>query len=173
MFMLMMLKSTIWRDGRMKNRNQEHSNNWKTPINIRKWILKNYGPYFDPCPYMSNFDGLKIEWKELNYVNPGYDLKTKTDFVIKSIEQAKKQKICLVLIPFTPETKLFHDYIYPEATKIFIPPFRPQFAGFNTKGKYVTNQSGQSAIVLIEFDYFNFYIRNGKMPVFEIWDLEK
>lgn len=154
----------------MKNRNQNHSNHWKTPTYISRWIKDNYGKYFDPCPYMANFNGLEIEWESLNYVNPGYDLTTKTEFVKKAALESKYGRTSLVLIPFTAETRLFHDYIYPNASTILIPKFRPQFAGFNTKGKYVTDQTGQNTIVLIVFDGRSNYF---KMPEFKIWDLKR
>ena len=155
----------------MKNRNQNHSNHWKTPTYISRWIKENYGICFDPCPYMSNFDGLIIPWTKLNYVNPGYDINTKSKFVIKStIELKDNDNISLVLIPFTAETKLFHEFVYPYANKILIPPFRPQFAGFNTEGKYVTDKSGQNTIVLIEFSpNYNIY----EMPELVKWNLKK
>lgn len=155
----------------MKNRNQNHSNHWKTPIYISRWIKENYGICFDPCPYMSSFNGLMIPWKNLNYVNPGFDLKTKTEFIKKAVLELKLNgNKSLILIPFTAETNLFHDCIYPYANIIYIPKFRPQFAGFNTKGKYVTNNSGQSTIVLIELSEG---YKLDEMPVIKKWDLTR
>ena len=46
------------------------TDDWRTPSKIYKKFM-NLG-YFDPCPYQANFDGLKIEWKERNFVNPPY-----------------------------------------------------------------------------------------------------
>lgn len=156
----------------MKNRNQNHSNHWKTPTYISRWIKENYGKCFDPCPYMANFDGLEIDWKGLNYVNPGFDLNTKVMFVEKVVKEARFFDCrSLVLIPATLETNLFRDYVYPYANKIYIPPFRPQFAGFNTKGKYVTDQSGQSTIVLIEFDGMRY--DKSAMPELIKWNLKR
>lgn len=156
----------------MKNRNQEHSNHWKTPRYISEWIKKNYGKCFDPCPYMANFDGLAIPWKDLNYVNPGFDLKTKTSFVKKAIrEQIDYNRTSLVLIPGTLETNLYFDLIYLFANKIYVPSFRPKFAGFNTKVKYVTDQTGQSTIVLIEFNGNSWNV--DEMPKLVRWDLKR
>lgn len=64
------------------------SDNWRTPKIIYDAYINNN--YFDPCPYESNFDGLSIEWKEKNFVNPPYSQISK--WVNKSIEEHKKGK---------------------------------------------------------------------------------
>lgn len=61
--------------------------------------------YFDPCPYKSNFNGLEIEWKDKNFVNPPYS-KIK-EFVDKAIEEHKKGKVVVLLIPARTDTKYF------------------------------------------------------------------
>ena len=50
------------------------SNNqcWATPKNIYNHFVKKHG-YFDPCPENPKFNGLEIEWKEKNFVNPPYN----------------------------------------------------------------------------------------------------
>ena len=64
------------------------SDNWKTPYLIyRYYWMQNY---FDPCPYNSSFDGLQIDWKERNFVNPPYSQISK--WIDKSIEEHKKEK---------------------------------------------------------------------------------
>ena len=46
------------------------SDNWATPkIMYQEYVNKGF---FDPCPLNSNFDALKIEWKDKNFVNPPY-----------------------------------------------------------------------------------------------------
>ncbi len=61
------------------SRNSDH---WRTPKIIYEYYMK-IGSY-DPCPYDSEFDGLQIEWKEKNFVNPPYSQISK--WVDKSIE---------------------------------------------------------------------------------------
>jgi len=141
----------------MKNRNQNHEGNWRTPIAIKRWIVQTYGKYFDPCPFccdLEKYNGLTDDWsKNLNYINPDFDLKIKKAFVERArIEGLFCGSTNIVLIPATLETKLFHDVIYPYATKILIPKGRPRFAGINTKGKYVLDKTGQSGVVIIIFD---------------------
>ena len=82
----------------------KESDNWSTPKIIYKRYIEKLR-YFDPCPLNSAFDGLEIEWKEYNFVNPPYS-KIK-QFVDKAIEEHKKGKQILLLIPARTDTKYF------------------------------------------------------------------
>ena len=98
----------------MKNRNLKHSDNWKTPESFYSELNKEFDFNFDPCPYTNDepeFDGLSIEWKERNFINPPYSRKLKEAFVIKAIEEANKGKLCVLLLPVSTSTKLFHEKI--------------------------------------------------------------
>lgn len=64
---------------------------------------------FDPCPFNSNFDGLKIEWMERNFVNPPFSKISK--FIDKSIEEHKKGKLVILLIPARTDTKYFKKLV--------------------------------------------------------------
>ena len=87
----------------------KNTDDWKTPSSLyNKMMSLNY---FDPCPYQSTFDGLTIEWRNKNYVNPPYS-KLKV-WIIKAIEEAKKGKEIILLIPARTDTqafKLLYDY---------------------------------------------------------------
>lgn len=83
------------------------SDNWRTPKIIYDAYMNNN--YFDPCPYESNFDGLSIEWKEKNFVNPPYSQISK--WVNKSIEEHKKGKEIVLLIPARTDTKYFRKIV--------------------------------------------------------------
>ena len=77
------------------------SDDWSTP----KELYKEFSDYFDPCPLHSSFDGLSIEWKDKNFVNPPYsNLKR---WIFKSIEESKKGKEVVLLIPSRTDTKAF------------------------------------------------------------------
>jgi len=65
--------------------------------------------YFDPCPYMSVFDGLEIEWGEKNFVNPPYS-KIK-EFVDKAIEEHKNHREVVLLIPARTDTQYFKKLV--------------------------------------------------------------
>lgn len=85
----------------------KQSDNWSTPKVIYDYYINQN--YFDPCPLNSEFDGLEIEWKEKNFVNPPYS-KIK-NFVDKSIEEAKKGKNVVLLIPARTDTKWFRKLV--------------------------------------------------------------
>lgn len=124
----------------MKNRNLEHKDDWATPPYFYQKLTNAYNFNFDPCPFMhdiNKWDALKIEWKERNYINPPYSLKLKEAFVKKAIEESKKGKLCVMLLPVSTSTKLFHDFILPNANKIEFVKKRIPFIGVNSKGKYV------------------------------------
>ena len=135
----------------MKNRIQIHDN-WQTPKYILDQIREEFGEFFDPCPVNSDFDGLEIDWKDVNYINPPYSLKMKTAFVKKAIEESKKGKVCIMLIPVSTSTKLFHEDILTNADEIRFVKGRINFNGFDTQGsngkKY---QSGQMDSMIVVF----------------------
>jgi hypothetical protein len=83
---------------------------WLTPPELKESIYKEFGITFDPCPYPKpeDFDGLRCEWGERNYVNPPFgsyicsvDGKKKgpTAWVRKSIEEYKKGKLVIFVYP--------------------------------------------------------------------------
>lgn len=127
----------------MKNRSQNHSDNWATPARyLREWE-KEFGKMFDPCPYNSDFDGLSIEWEERNFVNPPYSRKLKEKFILKALEESKREKLCVLLLPVSTSTKIFHQFIKPNASEIRFIEGRIPFVGINTKGQAVNfHQNG-------------------------------
>lgn len=83
------------------------TDNWATPKVMYEFYIRN--DYFDPCPLNSEFNGLEIEWKEKNFVNPPYS-KIKL-FIDKSIEEHKKGKKVILLIPARTDTKYFRKLV--------------------------------------------------------------
>jgi hypothetical protein len=125
----------------MKNRNLQNSDHWATPKDFYEKLNKEFSFDFDPCPLYSSFEGLCIEWGKSNFVNPPYSKDLKEKFVLKAIEEAKKGKKCVLLLPVSTSTKLFHDHIQPNAKEIRFVKGRIKFLGINTKGEYVTDKS--------------------------------
>lgn len=180
----------------MKNRNLDHKDHWKTPSDFYLPLNEIYNFDFDPCPFMhdiSVWNGLKIEWGERNFVNPPYsDLKAsgflKTSFIYKAIEESRKGKLCVCLLPVSLGTKLFHDHIAKDASKIHILKGRINFEGINAKGQIVNipnptyetflfegkliplhiQKSGQHESMLIEFDGRKEFSLSAKYQFFTI-----
>lgn len=136
----------------MKNRNLEHSDNWATPKELYDSLNEVFHFDFDPCPLNSEFDGLTIEWGQSNYVNPPYSKVLKEAFVLKAVEESKKGKLCVMLLPVSTSTKLFHEVIMPNAKEIRFLKGRVKFLGVNTKGEYVTNKTPMHDSMLIIFN---------------------
>lgn len=94
----------------------KQSDNWRTPELIYNQFLKEN--YFDPCPYESKFDGLLIEWGGKNFVNPPYSQIKK--WVDKCIEEHKKGKEIILLIPARTDTQYFRKLVDYGVNIIFI-----------------------------------------------------
>ena len=87
-------------------------------------------------------------------MNPPYSLTLKTAFVLKAIEQMRKGKTSVMLLPVSTSTSLFHDYIKPNAHEIRFVRKRIKFLGVNTKGEYVTNKTPMHDSMVIVFKGF-------------------
>ncbi len=127
----------------MKKIHINNDDNYATPPEIYNELNKEFNFDFDPCPYCEGevVDGLSIEWGKSNYINPPYsDLKAsgylKSIFVKKSIEESKKGKLCVLLLPVSTSTKLFHDYIKPNATEIRFLKGRIKFGKRDENGNF-------------------------------------
>ena len=139
----------------MKNRNLEHKDDWATPDYVLNPLYKEFGDLFDPCPFqhnVSDWDGLDIEWANKNFINPPYSRVLKNNFVLKAIEESKKGKLCVILLPVSTSTKLFHEHILPNKTEIRFLKGRVKFKGYNTKGEFVTSKCGMHDSMLVIFD---------------------
>lgn len=117
----------------MKNRNLVHSDNWATPPELYNELNKEFCFDHDPCP-LNGTGGLEADWGNSNFVNPPYSRKLKEAFVRKAVEESKKGKTCVLLLPVSTSTALFHDWIKPNAKEIRFLRGRVRFLGTNTKG---------------------------------------
>jgi len=123
----------------MKNRNLKHKDDWKTPDDVFDLLNTEFDFDFDPCPLKHNlnkWDGLEIEWGKRNFINPPYSRKLKEAFIKKAFEESKKGKLCVMLLPVSTSTKIFHEIIYPNA-EIRFHRGRIPFLGVNSFGKKV------------------------------------
>ena len=140
----------------MKNRNLNHSDNWATPKEFYDKLNAEFAFDFDPCPLNENEitpdkDGLLIEWGQRNYINPPYSRKLKEAFVMKAIEESKKGKLCVMLLPVSTSTKLFHEAIQPNANEIRFIKGRIKFVGVNTKGELVNDKAPMHDSMIVVF----------------------
>ena len=106
----------------MKNRNIRHSDDWATPPQFYDRLNEEFNFNFDPCPFqhdIKDWDGIEIEWKERNFINPPYQRKLKEAFTIKAIEESKKGKLCVMQLPVSTSTQLFHRHILPFMSGVF------------------------------------------------------
>jgi hypothetical protein len=80
---------------------------WLTPPDIYAGLNEEFGFDFDPCPYPRpfGFDGLSVAWGKVSYCNPPFRAKdalggrAATPFVRKAIEEHKKGKTVVLLLP--------------------------------------------------------------------------
>lgn len=119
-----------------------HKDNWATPKDFYDKLNNEFNFDFDPCPLncgeiTPDKDGLIVEWGQRNFINPPYSRKLKEQFVKKAIEQSKQGKLCVMLLPVSTSTVLFHDFIKPNAKEIRFVRGRISFEGINTFGEIV------------------------------------
>ena len=135
----------------MKNRNLDHKDDWATPHYFYEKLNQEFNFDFDPCPLFSTFNGLEIEWGKVNFVNPPYSRKLKEMFILKALEESKKNKKCILLLPVSTSTKIFHEIILPNAKEIRFIKGRIKFEGTNTFGEKVLNKTGMHDSMIVVF----------------------
>ena len=133
----------------MKNRNLEHKDHWATPRDFYNKLDAEFHFDFDPCPLHSDFDGLIIEWGKSNFVNPPYSRKLKEAFTHKALQESLKGKVCVLLLPVSTSTVIFHEIIRPNAEIRFLRG-RLKFKGVNSTGEPSTG-CGQHDSMLVIF----------------------
>ena len=138
----------------MKNRNVNSGDDWATPDDFYKKLNDEFKFNFDPCPIHSDFDGLEESWGTRNYINPPYSRKLKEAFIRKAYAESLKGNICVMLLPVSTSTKIFHEIIYPNAEIRFVAG-RIKFIGINTFGEKVTNKCGMHDSMVVIFNNKN------------------
>lgn len=142
----------------MKNRNKPANDNWATPDYLYKQLNAEFNFDFDPCPL--NFDpitpetdGLLKQWGSRNFINPPYGDKLKQLFVKKALIEAMKGKLCVLLLPVSTSTDLFHTHIKPYAKEIRFLKGRVKFEGVNERGERAKGTGRfDSMLVVFEFE---------------------
>lgn len=83
-----------------------------------QWILDMFDDYHDVCPSNPLFDGLTTNWLAKNYCNPPYSEKEK--WIRKAIEQMKKGKLTVMLLPMSPDTTWYINLVVPNAEILYL-----------------------------------------------------
>lgn len=138
----------------MKNRNLDHKDDWATPKEFYNKLNNEFDFNFDPCPFQHDmeWDGLVVEWKERNFINPPYSRGLKEAFVRKAIKESYQGKLCVMLLPVSTSTQLFHKDILPNAKEIRFVEKRIKFCGINSFGEYVDGKAGMHDSMVVIFD---------------------
>ena len=142
----------------MKNRNLPHSDNWATPAYIYDKLNEEFHFDFDPCPLkhdITKWDGLQIPWGDPGtavFINPPYSKELKNPFILKAAEESRRGLICVLLLPVSTSTKIFHDVILANISQpIRFFKGRIKFLGHDSFGRYVTNKSPMHDSMLCVF----------------------
>lgn len=83
--------------------------NWITPERFYQELNKEFNFDFDPCPVNPKFDGLAIDWKRSNFVNPPYNQIKR--WLVKGFSEWKKGKTVVFLIPSRTDTIWWHEFV--------------------------------------------------------------
>ena len=138
------IQIVVLRSKKYENRNLQLNDDWKTPRDLYNSLDKEFHFDFDPCPFKHDitlWNGLDIEWRECNFVNPPYSRKLKEEFIKKAYQEYLKNKTVVMLLPVSTSTKIFHEIIYPNCEIRFLKG-RVKFEGINSFGEVVLNKCG-------------------------------
>lgn len=93
---------------------------WETPLELFSILNEEFGFRCDVAANDSNKkcsayitmeeDALKASWMNVNWCNPPYS--KVREFVAKAVEEQKKGKLTVMLIPARTDTRFFHEHIY-------------------------------------------------------------
>lgn len=135
---------------------RNNSDNWSTPKDLYDKLNEEFHFDFDPCPLnigeiTPDKDGLLIEWGQRNFVNPPYSRALKEAFINKAYTESLKGKLCVLLIPVSTSTDIFHDLILPKASEIRFIKRRVQFVGSNNQGTFINKVNAMKDSMIVVF----------------------
>jgi len=101
-----------------------------------------------------SFDGLDpaVVWGERNFINPPYSQELKEAFIARAANEAASGALCVLLIPASVSTAVFHDVILPNASEIRFLRGRVAFVGYNTRGEWTEGACGMHDSMIVIFD---------------------
>lgn len=129
----------------VKNKSTETLDTWLTPSQFYNELNSRFNfDDFDPCPPDNDlelFNGLSVDWANTTYCNPPYSQKLKEKFIYKAYSESLKHKLCILLLPVSTSTKIYHELILPNARVEFLKG-RLKFEGFDRDGNWVNPNTG-------------------------------
>ena len=108
----------------------------QTPQELYQQLDSEFHFDFDPCPNSPSFNGLEVEWGRSNYVNPPYS--DKVSWIKKAIQESRKGKLAVMLLPVDTSTKWFHDLILRYSDEIRFIKGRLRFTQYDAPAKFAS-----------------------------------
>ena len=87
----------------------------------------------------------------MNFINPPYSRKLKEAFINKALEESRNGKVCVLLLPVSTSTKIFHEVILPNASKIEFLRGRLKFERKDENGNFIAKSAGQHDSMIVVF----------------------
>ena len=112
------------------------------------------GQIINPFEELLNTSILSIQLVKNNssiFINPPYSQKLKEAFVKKAIEESKQGRTCVMLLPVSTSTKLFHEHILPNKKEIRFIKWRLKFSWYNSKWDFVDSKCGMHDSMIVIF----------------------
>jgi hypothetical protein len=130
------------------------AHNVETPKDLYELLNEEFKFDFDPCPFQHDlklWDGLKVNWKKSNFVNPPYD--NISEWVKKAINEMKNGNSSIFLITARTSSKYWIESVYNYAKEIRFLKTGVFFEGYKQKIPFPL------AIVVFEAEW---YLKNLK-----------
>lgn len=122
---------------------KEFKQTWKTPKALYQQLNGEFNFDYDPCPPLPSTNGIFSDWGERNFVNPPYG-KPIASWLRKGIEQKRKGKLSVFLLPSYTDVKWFHELVLRFASEIRFIKGRLDFNDLGTTAPF--------AVMLVIFD---------------------
>ena len=90
--------------------------NWHTPRSLYDSLDAEFHFNDDPCPEGGIF-GTDRSWGTVTFCNPPYGPAV-VEWIAKGVDEAKKGKTIVFLLPARTDTKWFHDLVLPNDPEI-------------------------------------------------------
>lgn len=110
----------------------------ETPDELYTLLDNEFHFNFDPAPVWENgiqkWDGLEVDWKTCNYINPPYSNIGK--WFEKAVKEMHKGNTSVFLVPLRMTPKYWVKWVYPYATEIRVIADRIQFKNYEGKAPF-------------------------------------